>query len=53
MGDDADTTATVAGALTGAAYGVEAIPQRWRSVLHGRLEIEALARQLLAWDMQG
>lgn len=53
MGDDADTTATVAGALAGAAHGVETIPQRWRSVLHGRLEIEALARQLLAWDMQG
>jgi ADP-ribosyl-[dinitrogen reductase] hydrolase len=53
MGDDADTTATVAGALAGAAYGAEAIPQRWRSILHGRSEIEAMARQLLAWDMQG
>lgn len=52
MGDDADTTAAVAGALAGAAYGVEAIPQRWRSVLHGSAEIEALAHQLLAWDIQ-
>jgi ADP-ribosyl-[dinitrogen reductase] hydrolase len=53
MGDDADITATVAGALAGAAHGVEAIPQRWRSVLRDRSEIQALARRLLAWDMQG
>lgn len=53
MGDDADTTAIVAGALAGAAYGVEAIPERWRVVVHGRSELEALAAQLLAWDQAG
>jgi ADP-ribosyl-[dinitrogen reductase] hydrolase len=50
MGDDADTTATVAGALAGSACGVEAIPQRWREVVHGHDEPVTLARQLLAWD---
>lgn len=52
MGDDADTTATVAGALAGAAHGIDAIPQRWRDLLHGREEIEALSMQLLAWDRE-
>lgn len=35
LGNDADTAACVAGALAGAAYGVEAIPQAWLAVLHG------------------
>lgn len=35
LGDDADTTGSVAGAIAGALYGLEAIPQRWRSVLRG------------------
>lgn len=30
LGDDADTTAAVCGQLSGAYYGVEAIPSRWR-----------------------
>jgi ADP-ribosyl-[dinitrogen reductase] hydrolase len=50
MGKDTDTTATVAGALAGAAYGAEAIPRRWRDVVHGYDELVALARQLHAWD---
>jgi len=50
MGGDTDTTATVAGALAGAAYGVDAIPPRWRDVLHPHDELTALARQLHAWD---
>ena len=35
LGNDADTAGAVAGALAGAAYGLEAIPQRWRQVLRG------------------
>lgn len=35
LGEDADTVGAVVGALAGAAYGVEAIPQRWRSQLQG------------------
>jgi ADP-ribosyl-[dinitrogen reductase] hydrolase len=35
LGGDADTAGAVAGALAGAAYGLEAIPVRWRRVLRG------------------
>ncbi len=50
MGDDTDTTGAVAGALAGAHYGVEAIPERWRSVLEPRVELTTLADQLQAWS---
>ena len=33
LGDDADTTAAITGALAGAYYGYKAIPERWRSQL--------------------
>lgn len=35
LGRDADTAGAVAGALAGAAYGLESIPLRWRSPLRG------------------
>lgn len=50
LGHDADTTAIVAAALAGAAYGLEAIPERWREVVHHRDELAGLAARLLAWD---
>ena len=37
LGNDADTAAAVVGALAGAAYGLEAIPRRWREALRGEL----------------
>ena len=36
LGDDTDTTAAVAGALAGTAYGIEAIPQEWINTLRGK-----------------
>lgn len=50
-GGDTDTVAAIAGALLGAAYGASAVPQEWRSVLHGwpRLtgdELSTLALQV-------
>lgn len=41
LGDDTDTTAAVAGALAGTAYGIEAIPQEWVDVLRGTDLIES------------
>ncbi len=35
LGNDADTSAAVAGALAGAAYGLEGIPSEWRLKLRG------------------
>jgi ADP-ribosyl-[dinitrogen reductase] hydrolase len=35
LGQDADTAGAVVGALAGAAYGLHAIPARWRAELHG------------------
>ena len=50
LGDDADTTGAVAGALAGAAYGVDRLPDRWLAVLHDRDEIRELALQLAGWS---
>lgn len=35
LGDDADTVAAVTGAIAGALYGVQRIPSRWATYLHG------------------
>lgn len=41
LGDDTDTTAAVAGALAGTAYGIDAIPQEWTDALRGKELIES------------
>ena len=48
LGGDADTQGVVTGALAGALYGVETIPQRWLDALVGCDDFEALADNLLA-----
>ncbi|PDO83474.1 ADP-ribosylglycohydrolase family protein [Kosakonia sacchari] len=48
LGDDADTTAAIAGQLAGAFYGVDGIPQTWRDKLWQYEDIDRLARKLLA-----
>ena len=40
LGDDTDTTAAVAGALAGTAYGMDSIPQEWVDNLRGKELIE-------------
>ncbi|HWL42613.1 MAG TPA: ADP-ribosylglycohydrolase family protein [Ilumatobacter sp.] len=46
LGDDADTTAAIAGQLAGARWGVAGIPDVWRSRLTSIDRIEALADRL-------
>jgi ADP-ribosyl-[dinitrogen reductase] hydrolase len=48
LGDDADTTAAIAGQLAGASYGVEAIPAAWRAKLAMHDRITDLADGLYA-----
>ena len=47
LGDDADTTAAIAGQIAGAYYGVRGIPDDWLGKLWQRDDIERLARHLL------
>jgi len=47
LGNDADTTAAIAGQLAGAYYGVGQIPAGWLARLHMRDEIESMASALL------
>ncbi len=46
LGDDADTTAAIAGQIAGAYYGIDGIPAVWRKRLHDGAHIEKLAREL-------
>jgi ADP-ribosyl-[dinitrogen reductase] hydrolase len=46
LGDDADTTAAIAGQLAGALYGVDGIPESWRERIVMGDEILALADDL-------
>jgi ADP-ribosyl-[dinitrogen reductase] hydrolase len=45
-GNDADTVGAVAGALLGAYYGIEDIPDRWTSKLKRGVEIRDLAKKI-------
>lgn len=46
MGGDTDTIGAVAGAVAGARFGVEALPDRWLADLPCRTELSSLARTL-------
>ena len=46
LGGDTDTIGAMAGAISGAYLGVEAIPEKWLAKLENRLYIEPLAKEL-------
>ncbi|RWO88608.1 ADP-ribosylglycohydrolase family protein [Mesorhizobium sp.] len=46
LGDDADTTAAIAGQLAGAVYGASGIPEEWLTRLAWRNRLEFAADQL-------
>ncbi len=49
LGGDTDTIASMAGAISGAYLGIEAIPQEWKAKLENEAYIEALAEEL--WQL--
>ncbi|UCG82917.1 MAG: ADP-ribosylglycohydrolase family protein [Dehalococcoidia bacterium] len=46
LGGDTDTVGAVCGALAGASYGFESIPERWHEHLQDRDEILSLAQKI-------
>ena len=46
LGDDADTTAAIAGQLAGARWGASGIPTRWRATVTAGERITSLAQRL-------
>ena len=53
LGDDADTTAAIAGQLAGALYGASGIPADWLERIALRDELVALADGLVARSIDG
>ena len=52
LGDDADTTAAIAGQLAGALYGRSGIPEEWLVKLSWRDRIEGVADQLFMRSLE-
>ena len=48
LGEDADTTAAIAGQLAGALYGVSGIPHEWLKKLAWRTDLERVGGKLSA-----
>lgn len=48
LGDDADTTAAITGQVAGAFFGLQGVPEEWRSKLVRADEIEQMAVDLIA-----
>ena len=53
LGGDADSTGAILGALTGAFYGIDAIPQRWLVGLQNREGVDARAVALAQRSTDG
>ena len=52
LGGDTDTVAAVTGGLAGAIYGVQAIPSRWTTYLHGHVTTTDGRRTYRGTDLQ-
>ena len=45
LGGDTDTTGIAAGGLAGIRYGLQAVPERWRTVMARAKDLETLFEQ--------
>ena len=52
LGGDTDTVACVVGAIAGAMYGMQAIPSRWATYVHGSLDTPTGRRSYSLFDLQ-
>ncbi|MEO6492263.1 MAG: ADP-ribosylglycohydrolase family protein [Ilumatobacteraceae bacterium] len=53
LGDDTDTVAAVTGTLAGAHFGIQAIPTRWLTYVHGLVtQLDGTARRYDHLDLQ-
>ncbi|MEQ8717704.1 MAG: ADP-ribosylglycohydrolase family protein [Acidimicrobiales bacterium] len=52
LGDDTDTVAAVTGGLAGAIYGIQSIPSRWTTYLHGHVSTPDGPRTWRLADLQ-
>jgi poly(ADP-ribose) glycohydrolase ARH3 len=50
LGGDTDTIGAMCGAIAGACYGLEGLPERWRDKVENKERIEALASKL--WEVK-
>lgn len=51
LGDDADTTAAIHGQIAGAYYGLEGIPERWRTrIAHAKLIVDLAEKLHRHWS---
>ena|SRR6266516_7041226 len=53
LGEDADTTAAVAGQLAGALYGAASMPKHWRERLAWSARIQEMAAALIDATLNG
>jgi len=52
LGRDTDTTACIAGGVAGIRYGIDGIPERWRSSLRGSDLYQPELERLLHWQLK-
>jgi len=50
LGGDADTIGAMCGAIAGACYGIEGLPDRWKEKVENKEKIEVLAKKL--WEVK-
>lgn len=50
LGGDADTIGAMSGAIAGACYGIEHLPDRWKEKVENKEKIEVLAKKL--WEVK-
>lgn len=51
IGGDTDTVAAVAGMIAGARYGIQSVPARWTTTLHGYVSVNGSRKRFNSGDL--